>query len=457
MAKIVINPENDSITNQGDENTIDIHDGTSGTTNTTNITDGEDSKPDVVTIGNNEYVLDDSGNALNEDGSVFKTKEELETSDTDDEEGATEDSVVYEIEGKKFTIDKDGNAIDDKGEITYTKDQLAEMEEDQVEDGQVDVSKIISETAIIIHDADGNPVEYENSEEGLKSYVTDVYTRASNDAISELFNTYPTIEGLVYHLSAGGSFEDFNNFTDYSKVKLDKKNEDQLKNIIYTAQSKRGNTPQQIDRYYKALKAGDTDNDELFVEAQEELKYLADTNKNEIKRQQELIAQQEQARQQELAEYWGVEVRDGRLVDLGVENSVYNIIKTGNIKLKDSAFKIPDKIRVVEDGKPKLYTRDDFFRYLKEPIVVNQNGNRITTTRHQLDLDREMQSRNTNNDIYDAYRRFVKYDDSQFIKEQVNNDRVTTIKKLKPKRVAVNTGTQKGGDNTKKKIIIKRN
>ena len=251
---------------------------------------------------------------------------------------------------------------------------------------------------------------------------------------------------------------DFNSSINYSNVTLHKENEAQLKDIIYKAQTQRGNRIEAIDRTYNALKAGDTDNDNLYEEASIELKYLQDNEKEAKIKQEAILKQQELDSQIEINNYWGVENQNGNLVDLNNDNSIYSIVKSGKLKLKDKTWQIPEKTKVVRNGKTSLLSRDEVFGYLYNPIVVNVNGNRVTTTQAEYDRQVELSNRTPANDIFEAYRRLVNYDDSQFITEQVNKSNVKRIRKLTTKlKSKSSTNAINASSNSKNKIIFKRN
>ncbi len=397
--------------------------------------DGEEDKSDVISIDDVEYILDDTGNAVKEDGSVFKTKDEL----AELEGNETEDEVTeIEIDDVKYTINEEGAAVNDKGEIAFSKDELAEMEE--TPEDAINMEEVIKATAIEVYDNDGNPIKYDNNQEGIVKHTADVYNKGSHDAVAELYEAFPEVQSLIRHIQAGGDPNTFNQRSDYTKVKLNKENLEQLKNVIYQAQTSRGNRPDQIDKYFKALSAGDTDNDNVYEEAEAELKYLQDNDKAFYKEQDKVIADQEILNKQQTNDYWGVAVEDGKLKDLNKQDSIYNIIKSGKVKVGDDTYTIPKQIRVVDNGKPTMYTRDDFFNWLFMPVTVNVGGKPITTTREQISLQEEQANRTKSNDLLDSFKRFVHYDDTQFIKEQINKDKVNTIKRLKSKKPA---GTHK--------------
>jgi len=404
---------------------------------------GEGNEPEVISVDGSEYVVDENGNALNEDGTVFKTKEELAELGNDKPDETNDENQV-EIDGVAYTIDEEGNAVDENGEVKYTKEDIDNMASDGDDTPSIELDKIIEDVAIPIYDEQGNKIEYENSEEGIKKYVSDVYRKAVDDGVSKVFETYPVVQDLINHFQLGGTIENFNSVPDYSNVELNKDNEEQLKNIIVQARTMRGDRPEAIERYITAIKAGDKDNDNLLEEATVELEYLNGVTEQTRKEQEAIIQQQRAEEDRRLSEYWGVAVKDGQIVDLGVKDSIYNTIKSGKVNLGDKTWTIPEKIRVVEDGKPQIYSRDDFFRYLYEPIVVNINGQPVQMTRHQIDIEKENANRNVGNDVYDAFKRFVKYDESQFIQEQVNKDKVKHIRKLTTKRRSGSSNNKSG-------------
>ena len=429
-----------------------------------------DDKPTIDKDDNNDtgdvsiddviYKLDKDGNALDEAGKVFKTKDEIKTlEDTKGDDKGDVDVTEVLIDDVTFKLDDKGNAVDDKGVIKYTKEQLDEFESADSDENKlgINIKDIADQTKLNLYDDKGNLLEYQNTPEGITSYVNDVYEKGKKDAqestINSLNTAYPWLDDLLTHVKLGGKLEDFSQSEDFNSIKLDKTNEDQLKSIIFRGRSTRGEDRESTDRYYNYLKSSDTDNDVLLKEAQKELKFLSDRDALIKTNKQQTLVQQEQIREQELNNYWGVtQSENGEVQDLGVKDSVYSIIKNKQLQLGNETFSIPDTIRVIEDGKPKVYSSNDFFNYLYAPIVVEQNGQRITTTRDNLKLSQEQQTRTVHNDIYDALLRFANYDKSQFVKEQVNKDKVKQIKKLSSKKVVAG-GSIDGGKKARKVVF----
>lgn len=384
-----------------------------------------------VKIDDKEYNINESGDALNDDGTVFKTKDELSKDFKEDNAGESVD-----IDGVIYTIDKDGNYINENGVVTYTAEQVKDFNE--VIDNTLDPNVIAEKSGLVILDKEGNKVKYDANEEGVIKYTTDVYESGKNDGVNEyadyIANTFPIIPQIIQHLQDGGRIDDFQQKVDYAKVKLDKTNAVQLKNIIKEARLMRGDRPEAIERYISVLEQGNTDNEGLLEEAILEQKYIVgeQTKKNEERR----IKEEERINNEieTSNNYWGVQVDDsGNLIDLNKENSVYHIIKTGILKVGNDTYTIPEKIKVIENGKPTIKNRKQFFDYLYAPIQVVIDNKRVTTTLDNLKVMKVKQNRTVADDVFEGFERFVDYDKSQFIKEQINNNKAKEIKKLTTK------------------------
>jgi hypothetical protein len=361
------------------------------------------------------------------------------------------EAAKVEVDGVIYTLDDKGNAIDDNKAIKYSADELKALEE---VDAPSSLEEIFKLTNIVPNDENGTPIEYENSPEGIAKYVDDVYTIASNQAVeaykNALFGTYPILMDVVKHLNNNnGSFDNFVPTVNYNDIQLDADNEEQLKNIIYTARGKRGESKEKIDKYYNYLKDSKT----IFTEAEEELNYLKESLTQEEKEQQLVIKEREAKELQDAINYWGVTVDNkGNMSVANVENSVYDIIKKGKFKIGEDTYNIPDKIKINDNGKIVYATRDDFFRYIYEPVQVVINSKTQTMTRHEYDLTIENSKRDIHADVFDAFKRFVNYNTDQFIKEAINKNNVEAIKKLKTDKA--NRSADIAGGSKKFTVVI---
>lgn len=386
-------------------------------------------------------------------------KEDLEGSegsddDSDDDDSDAVNSII--IDDITYTLDDNGNAIKEDGTVGFTKEQITEFEANS--EGS-NVSKLMESTKIIPLDETGKPVEYTNDEEGLSNYVADVYEQARRDETTNVFNSlyskFPVLKNVISHLELNnGNFDNFSNTVSYTDVKIDSKNEEQMKNIIFEARKARGESAEKIDKYYKYLKDSDTDLKAVKAEANDELSYLQQAEADRLENDNRLLAEREAKNIEDSKNYWGVDVDDsGKLVNLNKEGSIYNAISSGKIKLGDETYTIPDKIRVKVGDKVEYKTRLDFFKYVYEPVKQVVDGQRVTQTLHSTDMASERVKRTNNDDVFDAFKRFVKYDTSQFIKEKVNQSKVDDIKRLR------STGGKNSTSNKKpvvgQKVIIK--
>jgi hypothetical protein len=338
-----------------------------------------------------------------------------------------------DIDGVIYNLDANGNAVDSSGTIKYSKEDIEKFEGDT---NSLDVSSIAKLTNIVPVDDSGELINYENTPEGIAKYVSDVYSIASNQAVSDfqnsLFSTYPILFDVINHLEKNSTLDGFTKTVDYSSLTLDENNEIQLSNIIKEARALRGEDNAKIEKYITYLK----DSNSLFTDAQEELKYLVEVDNNKRAEQSRIEAEQANIAREDAQNYWGVSVNEkGQLLDLGKPDSILGIIKSGKLKIGEDVYNIPDKIRVSDGGQVKYYTKTDFFNYLYNPIEVVINNEKIKTTAYQLDLHKKNSSRSINDEVFDAFKQFVKFDNSQFIKEAVNQQNVRqVIKKINSKQ-----------------------
>jgi hypothetical protein len=377
---------------------------------------------------------------------------------------ATDDTVVaktIEIDEDgvitTFKLDDKGNAVDDEGVIVHKAEELGELDEAT---DTIGIKEFIKEVNIPIYNDEGNEVEYDDTPAGRTKYVQDVYNRGGSDSVNgmfkELYGKHPVLQNVINHLELGGHIEDFKKQTDYSAVKLDKKDEAQLRRYAIEMYTDQGMSIDKANDYFDFVKSTGTDNDEIFKEGKAGLDYLKTKQDTVNTNTQQEIADNEANSRIEMDNYWGVGVNDkGVLVNLNKEDSIYSVVTSGKLKVGEDTYNIPEKIKVIEDGKAKLYTKNDFFNYLYEPITVNMDGERVTTTRDNLKLQQETAKRTTGNDVFEAYRRFVGYDDSQLVSEKIKSKEVDNVRRLVIKNKNKNATTT--GKVVKKKIVINTN
>jgi hypothetical protein len=100
---------------------------------------------------------------------VIDKVEKLENSD---------EITIVEIDGVEYDLDSNGNAIKD-GTIFKTKIELEELskviDEENEEDDSLDLNNIAKELNLEFKDDSGNPISFEPTKEGLVEFVQAVY------------------------------------------------------------------------------------------------------------------------------------------------------------------------------------------------------------------------------------------------------------------------------------------
>lgn len=358
-------------------------------------------------------------------------------------DGGTVDAI--EIDGEEYTLNEKGDAVNTDGTVKYTKTELDAFGDAPAESSATLLAK---STNIIPLDPNGNPIVYADDDAGLSQYVADVYEQGKADTQKEVYSNlyarYPVLQNIVNHLELNnGDLSNFSNNVSYSDVVVDKKDETQMKSIIFAARKARGEDVAKTEKYYSYLKDSDVDMKAVISEANDELGYLKQIEDTETAETQKQLEAKADADATALKDYWGIELNNGKLIDLNKEGSVYKSIKSGTIKLGNETYVIPDKIRIKEGDKVQYKTKDDFFKYLYQNVPQVINGRKVNQSAHMTDLQVEESTRTTGHDIYDAFKRYVKYDNTQFIKEQVNKANVRTITRKITTNANSNTSTNK--------------
>lgn len=351
----------------------------------------EEKEAEVINIDDNDYILDENGNALNEDGSIFMSKTDIDA-----------------LEEYQDTIDNSDKYIEK-------------------------VKKLVN---IDIEDDKGNIVEYDDTPEGIAKYLSDVAEIKAEDKakviINDRYNKYPLLKQIEQHLRINnGSLEGFQQETDYSKIKLSEDNIQQLKDIAIAGEKARGRTDERALNIVKLAEADDS----LIDLAKDNLEYLVNSQKvtQEFRDRQEALIQEQQAKEQ--AEFWGITTNEeGKVFTLDNPNSVYNIIKEGNLKVEGRDIKLPENIkRRLDGGKVTTVSRDEFFEYVYVPKEVVIDGQPQLATQYMIDQYNSNNKKTVHDFVYDAFNTFVRNDKTQFIEQGIRQEKVREIRKLKTK------------------------
>lgn len=279
-----------------------------------------------------------------------QTKDTKNSDDANANEHDLEEGTVIEDGDNKYTVDKDGNLIDDKGNIFKAKNEVAAyLKEFEVEDtsneDKIDVKSIQELVGVSVTSEDGKPVTFDNTPQGVASYVQSVLDLKRDEfakaGVNKLFEDYPVVSDFLnYYVANGNSFEGFGELRDRSGIEVDENNVSQQEAIVREAFkefNRRGN----VDKYIQYLK----DSNELFNVAKEELEALqkADNDVREANAKEALRVKAEEEKQ--LVEFW-------------------NGVKECIDKRQIAGYRIPETVIIERNGKQISTTPEDFFNYV---------------------------------------------------------------------------------------------
>lgn len=175
-----------------------------------------------------------------EEAARKKAEEEGEKSgSTGNGEEETESEQV-EIDGTLYTLDDNGNAVDDNGEIKFTKEQIDTMSDEEPNELDGDYIEAISKASgIVIKDEKGELVKFEPTIEGFAKREAAVKALGEREGFAKGFNEFlannPDIAALVEYKSKFGTIEGYSANVDYSKIEI-KDDDNLLADLIYKAE-----------------------------------------------------------------------------------------------------------------------------------------------------------------------------------------------------------------------------
>ena len=390
---------------------------------------------DVVDVNGGEPETDTTDKTEpNTDKQSDDSKDDKQHDDksTDSSKGELEAGTEIEFDGNVYTVDEHHNIVDKDGNVFKKAEEVAEwLKENEVNDSDTDddfsINKIQELVGVEVTDEEGNPVEFNNTAEGVASYIKSVIDTKSNEiqeaTINKFYQDNPLVKNFVDYVAVTGTYEGFGDIKDRSNIVLDKNNEAQLESVIRAAAKEFGNSSLS-DNYIKYLR----ENGGLYDEASTQLQNLVNHDKqirDEITRQAYLARQQEE---QELEEYW-------KRV-----NQVITSKKIGN-------YQIPESFTKEVDGKKVVYNIKDFYDYVSRSSFVDENGNHITA--YQKDLNAMSDDEVLNNELLDAYLHFTGGSYKDLINMAINEAEVRRLKvKAKEHRAVRSVKVKKPANNT---------
>lgn len=339
-----------------------------------------------------------------------KEKEEPKNEDKDKGSEITQTEYApgtkFELDDKTYTVDENGNVVDDKGAIFKEAEDVADwiksFNVDDTNENELTIDNIIKAVGTEIVDDDEKPIQFENTADGIKSYIDAVVEVSKQDvteaALNTLFTQYPFIKDAInYYKANGNSLEGFNEVVDRSDVTLDKDNEEQQKEIIRTAWKERG-AKGDVEGYIDYLKSSGS----LATIAEDELNNL---KQYDADRKTKLAEEAKKAQEEELQYY----------------QDYWNGVKEVVDKRKIAGYQIPESIIINRNGQKLTVTPNDFFNYLYR---VDKEG----LSQYQRDLAVQDPMARRDDEILRAYLTFVGGNYSNLVDMAINEKEVKSIR-----------------------------
>lgn len=357
---------------------------------------------DITNLDNGQVENPNGGENINEPP-AGKEKDE---NNGNDNPTKLEEGTTLEIGDTKYTVDKDGNVVDSNGNIFKEASQVSEWmkEFENVEENTSDISIDSIKAAIGIEITDDNdkPIVFDNTVEGVKSYVDSVIETSKQEhydtAINTLYQKYPIVKDVInYYVANGNSLEGFGQVPDRSGIEIDENNEAQQEQIIRTAWSERKQRGD-VNSYINYLKSSGT----LLATAKEELDGLKEADAQYKRDIEAKAAAEEKEKIETLERYW---------------NGVHNIIKSRKI----AGYQIPESIVITRDGQKLSVTPEDFFNYIYR---VDKEGK----SAYERDLEAETPDVRRDDEILRAYLKYVGGNYSNLVDMAINEKNVATLK-----------------------------
>jgi hypothetical protein len=146
----------------------------------------------------------------------------------------TVDDVTYQLNDK-------GDAVDKDGKIVKTKEELDTLEDEQ-EDELPLVDELLQKSGREILDDKGKPKKFPDTIEGILELTNDLADDKAKEAYEKRINRHPAAAEFVKYLERGGDPAEYfkAQSTAWSNFKFDEKNDDHLTNAIVAELVSRG-------------------------------------------------------------------------------------------------------------------------------------------------------------------------------------------------------------------------
>lgn len=324
------------------------------------------------------------------------TNIDTKTEDKKDEGNKTEThelevGTVLEFEGVEYKVDDKGNVVDKEGNIYKKAEEVKEWMSsldttDENDLTELNINNIQKEVGYDIVDENNNPIEFENSLKGTKAYIEAIIEQETKNIVqgtmNKFYNDNPLVKQFVDYVTLTGSPRGFGDIPDRRGIKLDAENKDQHIAIIKMAAQEFGNSGIN-DNYIKYLETTGA----LYDEAKVQLKALQDKDVAVRKEIEEQATAARLEEEKKLNEYF---------------ENVNNVIRSRKL----GQFTLPENITIERNGRKLTLNLDDFYRYVSQPSVVDEeSGNKITA--YQKDLRNQSNKDLLEKELLDAYLTFT--------------------------------------------------
>lgn len=306
-----------------------------------------------------------------------------------------------EIDGVTYTINNNGDAVGEDGQVFRTRAELAQLIASQATQEPSVLQTLQSKFGSEFTDENGNPIVFDDSIEGLNSYVETVVRarqeEAQQAALNSLFATYPQVEQALNYVMLNGSLEGFNEIPT-ERPALDKNNEEQLASVIreeWKLQNKRGD----VNKFIDYCKSAGT----LYETAVESDKVVGEINEAKLAETRAKVEAAKQAELEATEAYW---------------KKVDETLAKGDLM----GYAIPEQIQCNREGKKVMLSKADFMKYISVP--VDNEGN----TSYMLDEAKVAPEIAMQDDLLRAYLKFTGGNYSSLVGMAANKEQVLKLR-----------------------------
>lgn len=348
------------------------------------------------------------------------------TEETNEYEAGT----VIEIDGSNYTIDEQGNLVDEKGAIFKAKEEVSDYLKsfeirNPEEEPSINVADIQQLVGVSVTDESGKAVEFENTPQGVASYINSVLEVKQNEfaqaGINKLFEDYPILNDfLAYYVANGNNYEGFGQLKDRSGIVIDEQNAAQQEAIVREAFKEFGRKGS-VDKYITYLK----DSGQLLDVAKDELAALQQADAEVRQRNSQEAIRRQQAYEEEVNNYW-------------------KGVKAAIDKREIAGYKIPETVIINRGGKQISVTPNDFFSY-----IYDQDNEGIT--RYQRELANETPEQRRDEEMLKAWLKYTGKSYDSLVEMAVAANEVKKLKLVAAKNktskatIKITKPTSKGG------------